>query len=343
MNDTLALGLAVLLLLGNAFFVGAEFAVVTVRRSQVEPLASGGSAAARATLAAMENVTLMIATAQVGITLCSVGLGAVAEPALAHLLEPVFVAAGVGEALAAAIGFALALLVVVSLHVVAGEMIPKNLAVAMPATVALVIVPMLVWVSRALKPVVVGLNGAANLAVRALGVTPRDEVASGFTLAEVRTVVSTSVEHGTLDAGAGVVEGVIAVGEVTAGELAVPMTEVTTLPVTATPEDVERVVARTGFSRFPVVAADGIPAGYLHVKDVITVTGTGRAQPLPAGLLRSLPRLRPETDALDALNRMRRTGAHLALVEAAPGGGPGLLFLEDVVEAIIGEVRQTQP
>lgn len=339
MNDVLALGVAVLLLLLNGFFVAAEFAVVTVRRSQIEPLAKAGSRSAQVTLRAMENVTLMIATAQVGITLCSVGLGAVAEPALAHLLEPVLGALGLPEAVVHPVGFVIALLVVVSLHVVVGEMIPKNLAVALPTGVALVIVPMLVAVARALRPVVVGLNTAANSIVRVLGVTPRDEVASGFTLDEVRNVVSTSVEHGTLDADTDVLEGVIAVGDVMVGSLAVPLGGVAALPQGATAADVEQLVARTGYSRFPILAPGGTPTGYLHIKDVLDVAESGRSGPLPAMTARPLPQMRADTEGLQALNRMRQSGAHLALV-VDPGSPPlGLLFLEDLVEAIIGEVR----
>jgi len=338
-SDALGLALAVLLLLGNAFFVAAEFAVVTVRRSQIEPRARAGSRSAIVTLTAMENVTLMIATAQIGITLCSVGLGAVAEPALAHLLEPAFLALGVPEAAGHAVAFVVALLIVVSLHVIVGEMIPKNLAVALPTKVALVIVPMLVAVARALRPVVYGLNATANAIVRALGVTPRDEIASGFTLAEVRSVVSTSVEHGTLDESE-VLEGVISVGDVTVGELAVPLSAVASLPQGATAADVEQLVARTGYSRFPITAPGGTPTGYVHIKDVLTLPDTGRSGQQPAVTPRPLPQMRADTEGLAALNRMRQSGAHLASV-ADPGSPPvGLLFLEDLVEAIIGEVRE---
>src|SRR5687768_2882790 len=136
-----ALVLGVLLLIGNAFFVGAEFALIAARRSQIEPRAEEGSRMARTTLRAMEHVSLVMAGAQLGITVCSLGLGAVAEPAVAHLLEPILEAIRVPDQLLHPIAFAIALSIVVYAHVVLGEMVPKNLAIAGPERAALVLGP----------------------------------------------------------------------------------------------------------------------------------------------------------------------------------------------------------
>jgi CBS domain containing-hemolysin-like protein len=158
-----ALWLGLLLLLGNAFFVGAEFALVSARRTQIEPRAQAGSRMARTTLRAMENVSVVMAGAQLGITVCSLGLGAVAEPALAHLIEPVAHALHLPDAWLHPVAFAIALACVVYLHVVLGEMVPKNLALAGPERAALAFGPPMMVVVTGLKPVVWVLNTMANV------------------------------------------------------------------------------------------------------------------------------------------------------------------------------------
>jgi CBS domain containing-hemolysin-like protein len=198
MPDWAGVAVAVVLLLANAFFVGAEFALISARRSSIEPLAEAGSRRARTTLAAMERVSLMMAGAQLGITVCSLGLGAV-EPAVAHLLEPVFEALRVPGALVHPISFAIALAVVVALHVVIGEMVPKNLALAGPDRAALALTPPLAAVVRVLRPVIVVLNALANGVLRLLRVAPKDEVTSSFTRDEVAGLFDQSRAGGLLD------------------------------------------------------------------------------------------------------------------------------------------------
>ena len=185
MSDTAGLLLALALLAGNAFFVGAEFALISARRTQIEPRAVAGSTRARSTLRAMEDVSLMMAGAQLGITVCSLGLGAVGEPALAHLIEGPLEAAGAPEALLHPIAFALALTIVVFLHMVLGEMVPKNIALAVPERSALALGPVLSTVVRVLRPLIWLLNQGANLVLRCLRVQPKDEITSAFTRDEV--------------------------------------------------------------------------------------------------------------------------------------------------------------
>jgi len=154
MIDGWAIAVAVALLAGNAFFVGAEFALIAARRTQIEPRAAEGSRAARLTLRAMERVSLMMAGAQLGITMCSLGLGAIGEPAVAHVLEIPLGALGVSGALLHTIAFAIALAIVVFLHMVLGEMVPKNIAIAGPERSALVLGPALYGVVTVLKPLI---------------------------------------------------------------------------------------------------------------------------------------------------------------------------------------------
>jgi CBS domain containing-hemolysin-like protein len=347
-----ALLLALALLLLNAFFVGAEFAVISARRSQVEPLAVEGRRSARTTLWALEHLSLMLACAQLGITVASIGLGAVAEPAVAHLLEVPFAAARLPEDLLHPVAFVLALGVVVYLHVVVGEIVPKNLAIAAPERAALVLAPVLVAVARVVKPLVALLDAVTRLLLRLLRVEPKEELASAFTAEEVHSIVTESRREGLLDEEEhGLLTGALELSARPASEVMVPVDRLVTVPAGATPEEIERVVARTGFSRLPVVAvptpapaaAEGADVvelvGYLHVKDLLFADDTAYSTPLPARRIRALVSLPAQEDVEDALVAMQRAGAHLARVVEAAGMTVGVVFLEDVLEELVGEVR----
>ncbi|MCB7138076.1 hemolysin family protein [Cellulosimicrobium marinum] len=340
MSSTTALLIGLVLLAGNAFFVGAEFAVISARRSAIEPLAAQGNRRAQTVLWAMENVSLMLACAQLGVTVCSTGLGIVAEPALAHLVEEPLHALGVSTALAHPIAFVVALAVVVYLHVVLGEMVPKNLAVSGPDRAVLWFGPPLVWAGRVLRPVIVALNWVANHVVRWTGVEPRDEVASAFTAEEVQSIVEHSQAEGVLDDEQGLLAGAIEFSERTAHDVMVPVDDLVTVTDGCTPADVEQLVARTGYSRFPVVDAAGAPTGYLHVKDVLYADDVTRDEPVPAWRVRALAAARPADEVEDVLRAMQRSGSHLARVGAPDRDGTlGVVFLEDILEELVGEVR----
>ena len=339
MSDSLGLLVGGLLLLANAFFVGAEFAVISARRSQIEPRVEAGSQRARTTLWAMEHVSLMLACAQLGITVCSLGLGAIAEPALAHLLEQPFELLGLPEQLLHPVAFALALTVVVYLHVVIGEMVPKNLALARPEAAALALAPALVMVARVLSPVIRALNAIANAALRLGGVDPKDEVVSAFTVAEVHSIVAESRREGTIHDEHGLLTGALEFSDHTAGDVMVRTGELVTVRAGATPADVERLVARTGYSRFPARAADGDLVGYLHLKDVLYAEDDEHDVPVPDERVRPLVSVDEHDEVEDALAAMQRSGAHLARVLDGEGLMVGVIFLEDVLEELVGEIR----
>ncbi|HVN12246.1 MAG TPA: hemolysin family protein [Kineosporiaceae bacterium] len=352
-----ALSLALGLLLLNAFFVGAEFAVVSARRSQIEPLAAEGRRGARTTLWALEHLSLMLACAQLGITVASLGLGAVAEPAVAQLLEVPFAAAGLPHELLHPVAFVLGLAIVVYLHVVVGELVPKNLAIAGPERAALVLAPALVAVARVVKPLLTALSAATRLLLRLLRVEPKEELASAFTAEEVHSIVTESRREGLLDEEEhDLLTGALELSSRPASEVMVPLRRLVTVPVGATPEEVERVVARTGFSRLPVVAARrsagagngatggaGAPdadelVGYLHVKDLLFADDVAYTAPVPDGRVRTLVTLPSDEDVEDALVAMQRAGTHLARIDDEAGSAVGVVFLEDVLEELVGEV-----
>ena len=165
MSTPVALIVTVALLAGNAFFVGSEFAITSSRRAQLEPLAQAGDARAVTALWALQHISRMLATAQLGVTVCSTGLGVVAEPAIAHALTPLLARIGIADAGAHAVAVVIALVLVVYVHVVFAEMVPKNMSIAAPERAVRLLAPPLVWVSRVFGPVITGLNGFANLSL----------------------------------------------------------------------------------------------------------------------------------------------------------------------------------
>ena len=345
MSHPVALWVSLLLLFSNAFFVGAEFAAMAARRSTLEPMAEAGSARARICLEALEQMGSMLATAQLGITICSVGLGALAEVALHEILDEAFHALqfeerfGIGEAWTSPIALVLALLVVVYLHVVVGEMIPKNLALAGPDRAALLLVPILLYISRALRPVVRVMESIAKALVRMLRIEPRDEIASAFTAEEVAHIVAESHAEGLLEEERrGLVRSALEFSDKQASDVAVPVGELVTVAYGATPGDIERLVARHGYSRFPVRDADGDVAGYLHLKDILYADDGRHEEPVPLKRVRRLATVGPTDDVEDVLATMQRTGAHLARVVSRDGVISGVVFLEDVLEELVGEV-----
>ena len=333
-----ALILSVLLLIGNAFFVGAEFALISVRRTQLEPKAAEGSKVARITLRAMSKVSLMMAGAQLGITACSIGLGAVAKPALATALEGPFAALGLPNGASDVIAFVLALLIVVSLHMVLGEMVPKNIAIAKPKMSALALGPLLFGVVFVLRPIIWLLNATANLVLRVLRVPIRDEVATAFTRDEVAGLIEESAQHGFLDSRErNLLTGALHFADVRVGDIAIPLVQMVSVRPTVTPRELQEWCIRTGYSRFPVVADDGAMMGYVHVKDLVALPTEKLDLPLQPRWIRDFPHVR-DTDSLDdVLETMQRRGVHMVQVDAN-GRQHGVAMLEDVLETIVGDV-----
>ena len=328
-----------LLVLANGFFVGAEFALVSVRRSQVEPLAASGSSRARQVLYGLENLPQMMAAAQFGITLCSLTLGAVAEPTVAHLLEPVFHATHVPEGLIHPLGYALALALVVFLHLVIGEMVPKNLAMAAPEKTALWLSPALVGFARLCRPVTAALGVCARLVLRLFGVEPKDEVEAVFTSEQLNRLVEDSGQAGLIEPAAQErLEDALEMGSRPVTDVLLSRGSLVTVDPSVTPRQVEELTVRTGFSRFPVCAEGGGPfMGYLHVKDVLDLEDDERA--VPQQVWRPMATVRAELPLDDALTVMRRAATHLAQVADASGRVLGLVAMEDVLEMLVGEVR----
>lgn len=318
----------------NAFFVGAEFSLVSVRRSQVEPRAEQGDRRAHAVLWGLKHVSALLAAAQLGITLCTLVLGAVAEPAIAHLLEPVFHAVGLPLGLIHPVAFVIALTAATYVHMLFGEMVPKNVALAEPVRTALLLGPPLVALARGLRPVIFTVNAFANALLKLLRVEPKGEVASTFSDDELARVVVDSRKAGMLDDRATErLRDALELGRRRVRDVVLPLDRVVSARLGVTPEELERLAAESGFSRFPVVDGSGRILGYLHVKDALDA----RPGDLPFRLdqLRPIARVRPQTALDDVLTAMRDSRTHLAAVIDPDGRLEGLVTMEDVLRELV--------
>ncbi|WP_328337374.1 hemolysin family protein [Streptomyces violaceus] len=333
--SVLQLLFAALLVLANGFFVGAEFALVSVRRSQIEPL---GTARARQVLYGLERLPQMMAAAQFGITICSLTLGAVAEPTVAHLLEPVFEWIHLPHGMIHPLTYVIALAAVVFFHLVIGEMLPKNLAMAAPEKVALWLSPGLVWFARFCKPITAALGAVSQGILRLFHVEPRDEVEAVFTSEQLNRLVEDAGHAGLLDPEeAERLEDALELGSRPVTDVLLKRESLVTVSPSVTPGRIVELTARTGYSRFPVAAEHGAFMGYLHVKDVLDLEHSDRA--VPQQLWRPMTTLRSELPLDDALTVMRRAATHLAQVADGSGKVLGLVALEDALELLVGEVR----
>ncbi|MDB5621365.1 hemolysin family protein [Tardiphaga sp.] len=339
MSDWWGIAWLAILLLVNAFFVGAEFSIISARRSQIEPRADRGSRAAKTALWAMEHATLRLATTQLGITVWSRLILNVSEPAIHDLMSQPLNLLGWAEAVVGTISFIVALLIVSFLHVIVGEMVPKNLSFSVPERAVLLLAPPLVFFATIFRPIIVALNATSNGIVRLFRIQPKSEATSVFTVDEVANIVAQSTREGVLRDSSGTVSAAFEFSTKRAEDVAVGMANLVTLPEDATPADVEHAVAQRGFSRYVLVNEDGDPTGYLHLKDVIDLDEDEYLEPVPPKRIRQLISIYRTVDLEDALATMRRTGVHVARVFDEEAATRGVLFFEDIIEELVGEVQ----
>lgn len=327
--------IGLLTLVVNAFFVAAEFSLISVRRSQIEPEAEAGNRRARSVVWGLEHVAALLAAAQLGITLCTLVLGIVAEPAIAHLLEPLFNAMGLAHGLIHPISFVISLALATYLHMLLGEMVPKNVALAGPVRVALLLGPPLVALARALRPVIFTVNAFANALLRLFKVETRSEVSATSSDDELARLVTDAGHAGLLDDRAAErLHDALELGRRPVRDVVLPLVRVVSTQLGVTPAQLERLSAGSGFSRFPVVDSSRRILGYLHVKDALDAVQQDVAFPVSG--MRSVARVRAVTPLDDVLTAMRRSRTHLAAVLDEDGKLEGLVTMEDVLRELVG-------
>ncbi|GAA3161122.1 hemolysin family protein [Planomonospora alba] len=336
MSTSAALLLGVVLLIGNAFFVAAEFAVISARRHRLEERGARGGRftriVARTAVRSGRELSLMLAGAQLGITLCSLGLGMVTEPAIEHLLEPVFGAAGVPESLRVPIALVIALALVTFLHMVVGEMAPKSWALTHPEAAAMGLALPFRGFTRLVRPVLSALNGMTNAVLRLFGVHARDELATTRTPVQLAMLVGESGRMGLLDRDEhDLLTRALRVHQQPVERVMLPIGEAVRVAPDAPDAEVRRTAADSG--RLRLLVGDGDPSGILgvlHVRDVLV-----RPEASPAELARPVPRLAAATTVSEAVAALQDAHAHVGLVTDAADRVVGMVSLTDLLGELL--------
>jgi CBS domain containing-hemolysin-like protein len=339
--NPIALLVALTLVAINGLFVAVEFAFTASRRATIEDLAAEGSRRARAALAAMNDTAFTFAGAQLGINAASLGLGYVAEPALAAGLQPLFGLAPISEGAAHTIALVFGLLIATLLHMIVGEMAPKNAVIANPERVALrLAIPFRVY-SMVLGPLIKGLTSTASAILRLLGESPIQRIETTHTAEDIAVMIRAVGEEGLL---AGLphrlLTGAINFSDRDVSGVMVPRPDVIALPDSASLAEVEQTVVKEGFSRIPVYREDlDDVLGFVHAKDLLQIETGDRDRAIPVELIRPMLVV-PETAHIGPLlNQMRRSRTQIALVVDEHGGAAGVVTIEDLAEELVGEIR----
>ncbi|MDO5511543.1 hemolysin family protein [Corynebacterium sp.] len=343
MNIVTTIIMVVGLLAANAFFVAAEFALISSRKDRIESLIAQGKPAARKVLYATEHLSIMLAGAQFGITIASLILGKVAEPAVAHFIEGPFHSLGIPDNLLHPISFVIALSFITFLHILFGEMVPKNIAIAGPETLAMWLTPAMIWWVKITRPLIEFMNWIARMTLRAFGIEQKDELDSAVDEAQLASMIRESREEGLLDAEETQrLSRALRSETRSLKEVMIPLTKVRTLDFGRrgpTLGDLEQAVRETGFSRFPVTGTDGSFLGYIHVKDVLDRLATASPEEfIPRSDLRPLTIVDGSGLMDEALRKLHRRSAHMAQVRDR-GELVGVITLEDLIEEYVGTVN----
>ncbi|SER51650.1 hemolysin family protein [Corynebacterium cystitidis] len=330
------------LLLANAFFVASEFALISSRRDRLEALVAQGKPAAKRVINATEHLSIYLAGAQFGITICSLILGKVAEPAVAHFLEAPMVALGIPENLLHPISFVIALAFITYLHILFGEMVPKNIAIAGPESLAMWITPAMdIWV-KVTRPLIEFLNWVARITLRAVGVEQKDELDATIDEIQLASMIQESSQEGLLDAEETErLAKALQTDSLSLNDVMIPIEDVYTIEYSSRGvalRDVITGVQETGYSRYPISGQADSLLGYLHVKDVLDLLEDGADDAIiPYDRIRPLTVIDGTGSLDEALASMHRRSAHMGQVRVR-GELVGLIALEDLIEEYVGTV-----
>ncbi|HOT33154.1 MAG TPA: hemolysin family protein [Rhodoglobus sp.] len=340
MSELIMLGVGLLLTIGTGLFVASEFALVNLDRSDLEVRQSRGERGLGTVISALKQTSTHLSSAQLGITLTTLLAGYTLEPAFSSWLSVPLTALGLSVPAVRIIASILAITVATLLSMIIGELVPKNLALALPRAVAKVVVPFQVGFTAVFRPAVALLNSTANAILRLIGIEPKEELSGARTAEELTSLVRRSAREGSLDRDtATLLARTLAFADHTAQDVMTPRPRVASVERTDTAQDVIELARRTGFSRFPVID-DGIDdvVGIVHIKQAVAVPREKRAD-VPVSALQSDALRVPETMKLDSLlAELRGRGYQMAVVVDEYGGTAGVTTLEDLVEELVGEV-----
>jgi CBS domain containing-hemolysin-like protein len=338
---TLAVLAFLVLTAGTAVFVSAEFSLTALERSTVDANARDGGRRDQLVQRAHRTLSFQLSGAQVGISITTLITGYLAEPLVARLLEPVFEALSLRRDIAGGLALALALLIATSVSMVLGELVPQYLAVAKPLPTARAVAGPQVVFSMLVTPLIHLTNGSANWILRRLGIEPAEELRSARSPQELGSLVRNSARRGSLDpVTATLVDRSLQFGSRTAEELMTPRTEIVALQIDDTVSDLVAAAIKTGYSRFPIVEGDlDETFGIIHVKQVFAVPPREREHTRLATLAQPVAKVPSTLDGDDVMAQLRANGLQTALVVDEYGGTAGMVTVEDVIEEIVGDIR----
>ncbi|MGI3201777.1 hemolysin family protein [Streptomyces sp. GLT-R25] len=340
MTEVLLLAVAVLLSLACGAFVAAEFSLTTVERSELERAVERGEVGAAGALKAVRNLTFQLSGAQLGITVTNLVVGMLAEPSVAKLIAGPLEAAGIPESASSSVALIIGTALSTVFLMVVGELVPKNWAISSPLAVAKRVATPQRWFSSLFRPFISHLNNTANRVVRRFGVEPAEELASARGPQELVALARHSAKQGALEPDtAELFVRTLNLADLTAENVMTPRVQVIALDVQATCEDVANATRATGLSRFPVYRGnlDSV-VGVAHIKDCVAVPAEQRARTRVSQLMRE-PLLVPESLTVDRLLDRLSGKRTMAVVIDEYGGTAGVATLEDIVEEVVGEVR----
>ncbi|MFC4011342.1 hemolysin family protein [Nonomuraea purpurea] len=332
MSLTTGLALTLFLLIGNGFFVAAEFALVAAKRHRLEKAAAHGSRAAAAALAGIKELSLMLAGAQLGITLCSLGLGVVSEPLIAGTLTPLFNSVGLPDAAAHTVAFIIALAIVTFLHMVLGEMAPKSWAIAHPERSATILALPFRGFTLLVRPLISALNAVSDGMLRLVKVYPREEGANSRTPDQLQHLVEESRRLGLIEADDhAVLTRALRAPSAGIAPLIVAPERIVTVPADATPQQIIDTAVGARRTRL-LVGPVSDPAGVVHLRDAYLARKRGAAA--TAGRLAyQVPVLPPEVSVAEAVSRMRAARSQLAVIRG--DSTQGLITLDDLLTTLL--------
>lgn len=336
----LNLVLLVILIGLTAFFVGSEFAVVKIRMSRLDQLIAEGNKKAVMAKKVASDLDYYLSACQLGITVTALGLGALGKPTVERLMYPIFEFFAVSDALASAASYAIAFLLVTYLHVVVGEMAPKTLAIQFAEKMSLLLAPSLYWFGQIMKPFIWALNGAARVLLRLFGVQPAGHE-QAYSEEELKIVMAQSYEGGAInETELSYMENVFSFDERVAKDIMVPRTELVTLDKDMPLKEIIEILDENNYTRYPVTE-DGDKdrvLGFVSAKKMLPHIVAGRDWQLEEFIL-ELPTVFEATGLQDALLHMQNARVHIALVADEYGGTAGMITMEDILEEIVGEIR----
>lgn len=338
MNTALAIGLTFVLIFLNGIFVAAEFGLIAARRTRIEALAAQGDRGAKAGLAAMRDLPLTLSGAQLGITITSLGLGLIAEPAFAHLIEAAIEpVVEIPKGLLHGISFSIALFVVVFLHMVLGEMVPKNFALAEAVKTVRVVAPLHRIFVLLFQPVIWLLNGMAALLLKGFNIEQVEELGTAHTAQEFVTMIDASKTEGLIDDFSHtLLSGVLDFRERAVTSVMVPWEQVITVDRQVSVDAMSATAASSGHTRLPVSSGDTV-LGFVHAKDLLYVDNGRRGLPVDRDLIRRMLVVPVERSLEELLFAMRRSQIHVAVVRHE-GRPAGIVTLEDILESMVGDI-----